>query len=271
MTIYSALQAARTAMNQVTDPADLALLRKDLNEFRKDCKYLEFLEPPFQTHQFKTDSAFVISHVAGNLKKVETRRIQRSDGRTAFGVKTVRLALSLPIPFDDPRFTADEYLENVVKYECRPNLGPMAMEAIQACAFKAMMSAAEYGKHVVEVARGRPAALQAEVERLMDDLGVPSTLIANNLDAGRLRLKPNDYPTERIGQFGTVAANRTISEGVMLIVANKPEDVGFVKIEVEPQLFVDLQNACDALVTTTTRCGFCVWGGAPIIKIDFRQ
>lgn len=272
MTFERAIEAARASIIQVADPHDRGALSADLYRFREKCPYIGFEDDESnKPYHFRTEWAHVITRVDDSKSATDPgRSVGRIVERTSetIHIPPVRLEARANLT---PRgglaitdFPSGEDVPLIMESQATG-----LEELFKKHLFVALLGVAEHAGEVRRVTPEQAAHAAIEVASQFDG---QTTILCAYLDRN---LFPFDRcPEDHVGRYdfgtGLVVGERSLGRGVMLVVKNEPTEVGFVQFKSEIDTVICLKGYAELMAVTTGLFGFCVWGDAPIVKIDFR-
>jgi len=258
MNMEQSLQAAHADLHIVTDQADLGKVYGSLSGFFSSCPYIGFVDQetddPFS---FGAEAAHVVTRASGNSSTSEVRRIARTPGR-ALTVPSIRLQVSTNLEWMlDASSGCFTDLGSTLPDEHGSNL----VNLVEQNLLWALVSAARHDGRVITVKTDPRAAVALAAE----ELGEPCTVLASYLDAVKLL----DSPRMALGvsQQGDATLRRAMKPGLVIVVANRPKAVGFVRQRRKPTTY-SAASTVDINVHTVGQYGFCAWANAPLSLIE---
>ncbi len=252
--------AIKLAINTsyIDDQLEIEALRKGLDIVKEECPFIEFLDTPTGEIPFKSDTVLVTTKVEGREAN-KIRQLKRGDGRNSFTVPSLRL--EAPIDgFLRPYFRTEQGISDMADRTAL-FFGSSYTGLLRQYILQGLLYTAEMQGNVV---RATPDTLKREVNRAVGAIDDSSSIITNAKYAASV----SDRPFERsVGIDGKVRLFYELDADVLIVVPDKPEDVGFVRTDLLPEMFVTVQNPGSIRASAVFEAGFCFWGGVPITKI----
>lgn len=294
MTIEQALRATYADTHHVTDSSDLEKIREPLSNFRKNlAPYIGFVDEQYQDeYHFLADSAHIVtkkpepdtaeaeSEDGSDIKipfaerepsvvvPKQLRHIKSSPGRL-LKVPAYRFEARTKVPFLNELFRSEESFEDVAS-RLPESVGDNLLRQVQFHMVWALFASAEAQEHVIPC---EPSEIESEVDRLVAENPERFSAgysVLTNWSSCRHLSQGSDWRSIKDGS-SIVKTLRVIGEGVAILVAHEPRQVGFIRIKTEPEVFSVVENICDGIIAGVGAYGFCVWGNAPVWKLDFRE
>lgn len=255
----------------IDDEDENKKLLAPLQAYLRECPYIgsdyndaQDLEKPFGDH----DGAYVITRLSPNESvmkgKDHVRRIRRSDGKNTFTVPARPLSSRSTVSFVSDFFRQPSTLDEIGDEE-PDRLGRNLVDLVDRHLLIALLSASEGKLH--GTVHTSVEKLRKTVIEYVNVLDVPATvLVGADLMTSVLESPRFTY---EIGNNGKVEMARQLGPGVVLVVANQPEEVGFIRVRFKPVMFA-AGSGPEAVVSAVGEFGFCVWSDSPVWKIDTR-
>lgn len=269
ITLERALAQAASHIIRVTDPTDLERISEPLSTFVRSCPFLKLEkrddDSPFE---FKADWACVVTRSDDSKSVTEpshsvVKFIARS-GKEPIRVPTVTLkAKSEGDPPSDP---TEQFME-ILSGQITRGHGWNLMNLFSTHLLMALIGAAEKAGRVK---LREPDSVHATVLETICELGGDCTVLSSFEGMSRFPLDFRERPDSFKLKGGVARAIRSMGKGVMLVVRNDPEAVGFARQKREIETVAGLKDLYRLAAVSTGQFGFCVWGDAPVVKIDFR-
>jgi len=276
--INQALLAAKASLNEVTHLETLEKIREPFTSYRKDHPFVEFVEQAFgDQFPFTGESAHIVTYVPrmapedlSNPEEADLlgqpaaklRIIRRGSGRSELTLKSVPIEVRATAPPFMILREDGQILEgtdrSLVSY-----LGSTTQNRIEYFVLWSLAaSAREQGKVTV----CDLSALRNEVITAIEFFGESCTVVAHHGVIGKLL--ENRHLGYEMGGLGNVVPSHVIGANNVVVVVNRPRDVGFVRITHETTVYCAPNSTFDIECVAMTRCGFCAWGDAPLRWFD---
>lgn len=293
MNTLEALKATLADLHVIDDKGERDVFRENLATFEKQCPFLNFENDTGQDveYDFLSDSAVVLTRFPQEDPKVvssdpkeeiyrdskHVRRVQRAPGRDKVIVPARRMEYAIQIPFSDPYWRVDDGL-NFMSENLPSRLGAGYASILFWHVLVMLMMVAESPGW-----RGTLAVDKRDVETVVRDIlgsSIETYTIITNAELCSEMMRDERRPGNneyQIGERGFIHLTRQIDEQIILLVPHLPEKIGFVRTRYEPEIFIgtyrhhDRSAVADGIAAAVGEVGFCIWGDAPVIKIDTRK
>ncbi len=263
MNIEEGIRAALATIVKIDDARDLAHIAGPLNDFKENCHYLDFVEPE-HNYPFRSETVHVVTRSHGKVSN-SVRKLSRHDGREVFNVPPLHLQSAGELSALNVR-DPDDSIVQLVAPSLSKTLGTLLCDTVESHVLLALLASSEAQGRVVKTSR---ESLMEVCDAEVDRLDMPCTVILHFHDVAHI----GAHVRLSLGSKGLAKASptRAIGEGVIMIVGHAPESVGFVTEDDDIRAVVGVEAGFMIRPTAFVKRGFCVWGNAPVVKIDARS